>query len=96
MRLAIKIVLGLGLIGGLVYLYYTEIKPTVIFGLRSDYAHATPFQKIPEGLTSLKAESCGQCHREIYDEWKTSIHSQAYTDPFFRPIGTKTSTPGSA
>ncbi|HEX7092133.1 MAG TPA: hypothetical protein VF205_00545, partial [Nitrospiraceae bacterium] len=43
----------------LLYLYYTEIKPVVIFGLRSDYAHAIPFQKIPEGLTSLKAESCG-------------------------------------
>lgn len=89
MRLALKILLGLGLLGGLVYLYYTEVKPTVIFGLRSDYAHAIPFQKVPEGLTSLKAESCGQCHREIYDEWKTSIHSQAYTDPFFQAYWNK-------
>ena len=32
-----------------VYFYYTEVKPVVIFGLRSDYAHAIPFQKIPEG-----------------------------------------------
>jgi len=38
---------------GAVYLYYTEIKPVVIFGLRSDYAHPIPFQKIPDGLTSL-------------------------------------------
>ena len=67
-----------------VYLYYTEIKPVVIFGLRSDYARAIPFQKVPEGLTSLKAESCGECHREIYDEWKTSIHAHAYEDPFFQ------------
>lgn len=89
MRLVIKIVIGLGAFAGLVYLYYTEIKPTVIFGLRSDYAHAIPFQKIPEGLTSLTAESCGQCHREIYEEWKTSIHSQAYSDPFFQAYWTK-------
>jgi hypothetical protein len=78
--------IGLGVLGvaGLVYLYYTEIKPVVIFGLRDDYAHAIPFQRIPDGLTSLKAESCGQCHREIYEEWKTSIHAHAYEDPFFQ------------
>jgi hypothetical protein len=67
-----------------VYFYYTEIKPVVIFGLRSDYAHAIPYQKIPAGIDSLKAEACGTCHREIYDEWKTSIHAYAYEDPFFQ------------
>src|SRR5256712_7526260 len=38
----------------------------------------------PAGLSSLKAEECGKCHREIYEEWKTSYHAQAFTDPFFR------------
>ena len=71
-------------LAGVLYLYYTEIKPVVIFGLRSDYAHAIPLQKVPEGLASLKAESCGQCHKEIYEEWKTSIHAHAYEDPFFQ------------
>ena len=64
MNTSVKILVGCVLAGVLVYLYYTEIKPVVIFGLRSDYAHAIPFQKIPEGLKSLKAESCGECHRE--------------------------------
>ncbi|ULA65971.1 MAG: MULTIHEMECYTC domain-containing protein [Nitrospira sp.] len=89
MRLIAKILIGLGVLGGLIYLYYTEVKPTVIFGLRSDYAHAIPYQKVPEGLTSLRAESCGTCHKAIYDEWKTSIHSQAYKDPFFHAYWTK-------
>ncbi|MGD9728707.1 MAG: hypothetical protein AB7G68_14980 [Nitrospiraceae bacterium] len=89
MRFAIKIGIALIVLAGLVYLYYTEVKPVVIFGLRSDYARAIPFQKVPEGLTSLKAESCGQCHREIYEEWRTSIHSQAYQDPFFHAYWTK-------
>ena len=84
MSRAIKVGVAVLVLLGATYLYYTEIKPVVIFGLRSDYAHAIPFQKIPEGLTSLKAESCGQCHREIYEEWKTSIHAQAYDDPFFQ------------
>ena len=89
MRLLAKILIGLGVLAGLTYLYYTEVKPTVIFGLRSDYAHAIPYQKIPEGLTSLRAESCGTCHTAIYDEWKTSIHAQAYRDPFFHAYWTK-------
>ncbi len=68
----------------LIYVYYTEVKPVVIFGLRSDYALAIPYQKVPEGLESLRAESCGTCHREIYEEWKSSIHAYAYRDPFFQ------------
>ena len=78
------IAVGVLAVLGAVYLYYTEIKPVVIFGLRSDYAHPIPFQKIPDGLTSLTAESCGQCHREIYEEWKSSIHARAFEDPYFQ------------
>jgi hypothetical protein len=89
MRLAIKVLLGLATVAGLVYLYYTEVKPVVIFGLRSDYAHAIPYQKIPAGLDSLKAESCGQCHQAIYEEWKSSIHAKAYEDPFFHAYWAK-------
>ena len=69
---------------GLFYYFYTEVRPTVIFGLRDDYAHAIPFQRVPAGLDSLSAESCGQCHQAIYEEWKTSIHAHAYRDPFFQ------------
>ncbi|MEW6544950.1 MAG: multiheme c-type cytochrome [Nitrospirota bacterium] len=84
MRRSWKLVLGLAVTSGLVYLYYTEVKPVVIFGLRSDYARAIPYQKVPEGIESLRAESCGACHREIYEEWKTSVHARAFEDPFFQ------------
>ena len=84
MTRGLKIGLGVVLASCAVYLYYTEVKPVVIFGLRSDYAHAIPYQKVPAGLDSLKAESCGTCHLEIYDEWKTSIHARAFGDPFFQ------------
>ena len=70
MRWVRRILIGLVVLGSLTYLYYTEVKPVVIFGLRSDYAHAIPHQKLPEGLTSLRAESCGTCHTDIYNEWK--------------------------
>jgi hypothetical protein len=67
-----------------VYIFYNELRPKVIFGLRQDFAHAIPFQKVPEGIPSLKAADCGKCHREIYEEWKTSYHAKAFEDPFFR------------
>ncbi|NKB80462.1 MAG: hypothetical protein GKS05_00910 [Nitrospirales bacterium] len=66
------------------YYVYTEIRPVVIFGLRDDYAHAIPFQKTPHGLEGISAKDCGGCHKEIYEEWKTSMHAHAYEDPFFQ------------
>lgn len=39
---------------------------------------------IPEGLESVSAAECGLCHEEIYDEWKTSIHADAWKDPYFQ------------
>src|SRR5574341_850703 len=83
-RTWITILGGLAVAAGLVYVFYTEVRPTVIFGLRSDYARAIPYQAIPAGLESLRAESCGTCHRAIYEEWKTSIHAHAFDDPFFQ------------
>ncbi len=76
--------LGLLAVAAALSYFYTEIRPTVIFGLRDDYAHAIPFQPVPAGLESIRAEDCGACHREIYDEWKTSVHADAYDDPFFQ------------
>ena len=66
------------------WLYTEFVYNPVIFGLRDDFVHAVPNQDIPEGLTSLSAESCGECHTEIYAEWKTSIHAQAWVDPYFQ------------
>ena len=84
-RIGPTVFLGLlAAVSVLLYYVYTEIRPTVIFGLRADYAHAIPFQKIPAGLDSLKAEACGTCHQAIYEEWKTSMHADAYDDPFFQ------------
>lgn len=79
-----KVAIGGAVVAAVVYVYYTEIKPVVIFGLREDYARPIPYQAVPEGIESLSAESCGQCHREIYEEWKSSIHADAYEDPFFQ------------
>ncbi|MFQ5508260.1 MAG: hypothetical protein ACE5FN_02865 [Leptospirillia bacterium] len=64
--------------------YWQFVYNPVIFGLRDDFVHAVPNQKVPEGVASLSAEACGACHQAIYAEWKTSIHARAYTDPYFQ------------
>jgi cytochrome c554/c'-like protein len=43
-----------------------------------------PHQKIPEGLTSISAASCGSCHQEIYNEWQQSTHAVAFQDLQFQ------------
>jgi hypothetical protein len=82
-RTALVVLIAGGLVGAALLLV-SILKSPVIFGLRDDIKHAIPHQAVPEGVASLSAEACGVCHREIYDEWKTSIHAQAFTDPFFQ------------
>jgi len=38
----------------------------------------------PKGLSGYSAEECGSCHEEIYNEWKTTIHSKAWREPYFQ------------
>ena len=38
----------------------------------------------PSGLPSSSAELCGACHTEIYEEWKSSMMGQSFTDPVFQ------------
>jgi len=32
------------------------------------------------------SQSCGDCHSEIYEEWKASAHRWSSTDPFYRAV----------
>lgn len=75
MRWVTRILVGIVVVTGLIYLYYTEVTPVVIFGLRSDYARAIPYQQIPEGLTSLTAES-GRAKRRVRAPRKDSRMSR--------------------
>ena len=44
----------------------------------------TPVIEPFPGTTGISAASCGQCHAEIYAEWKTSTHAHAWVDPQFQ------------
>ncbi len=43
-----------------------------------------PGQEVLPGLTGLRAEDCGACHVEFYEEWKASTHAHAWTDAQFQ------------
>ena len=52
--------------------------------LMEPWEQAIPSQAVPAGLATLSATECGQCHQDIYQEWKRSIHAQAFADPQFQ------------
>lgn len=55
-----------------------------IVPLTKHWEKAIPHQEIPEGLTSLSADSCGVCHQQIYNEWRQSTHAVAFQDLQFQ------------
>lgn len=78
-------------LGGLAGLLFSisDISTRVIFGLREDFRHAVAYQEVPNGIPGIRAQDCGVCHQEIYEEWKSSIHANAYVDPFFQAYWNK-------
>lgn len=55
-----------------------------IFSVSPHFELPIPTDDIPEILTSLSAKECAKCHAEFYEEWSTTIHSQAWVDPYFQ------------
>lgn len=55
-----------------------------------------PHSEVPEGLVDLRAESCGVCHVEIYQEWRVSSHARAWLDDpqFLEEMKKTTAQPG--
>lgn len=66
------------------FLTWRFIRPMNIFVIDDRFAKPVNTSGVPEILGSLKAEECAICHREFYTEWQTTIHSQAWTDPYYQ------------
>ena len=75
-RLAVALVVlaavGYGGWRGFLEYLYMQIKPAAL-------AAAPAVRELP----SPRASGCAGCHRDIYDEWRSSLHGQAMSDPFF-------------
>lgn len=65
------------------FFYHRFTRPLTFFEVTKDFERPMEVA-VPEGLSSLSAEECGLCHEEIYEEWKSSIMAQAWTEPYFQ------------
>lgn len=83
----------LTLLGGAFILFTCESKTENVIPLESNWQSAISFQTVPEGLTSISAESCGVCHQNHYTEWLESTHSKAWTDAQFQAEINKQNSP---
>jgi len=57
------------------------------------WAYVIPQVSAVRGINGIKASDCGNCHTEIYNEWKSSTHSQALHDLQFQAELSKPATP---
>jgi Cytochrome c554 and c-prime len=55
-----------------------------ITALTQPWELSVPAQEVPDGLSTLTAAECGECHTAIYREWQTTAHANAYLDLQFQ------------
>lgn len=65
----------------------------IIVPLKKSWEIAVPQQKLPTGLGSMRAQDCGICHVQHYEEWQKSTHAQAWKDLQFQAELKKESSP---
>ncbi len=66
------------------FLSWRFIRPMNIFVVDDRFAWPVDTTQTPEVLGNLSAGECAACHQTFYDEWRTTIHSQAWIDPYFQ------------
>lgn len=79
-----NIILLLLLPGLAVFLGWRFVRPMNIFVVDDRFAWPVDTTQTPAVLGRLRATDCAACHQSFYEEWRTTIHSQAWTDPYFQ------------
>ena len=82
MRLKVAVIWALAG-GAVIFLGWRMLRPLEIFSISKRFENPLPATPIPP-LGSLGARSCGSCHVANYREWRTTIHSRAWTDSYFQ------------
>src|SRR3990172_4748395 len=52
-----------------------------------------PRLDLPQNIPLHSADSCKDCHQEIYDQWRESMHSKSSTSPVFQACWTVRNNP---
>jgi hypothetical protein len=66
------------------FLTWRFIRPMNIFVVDDRFAWPVDTSQTSVMLGKLSAMECAACHQEFYKEWQTTIHAQAWTDPYFQ------------
>ena len=67
-----------------VFLAWRFLRPLNIFIVTPNFERPIDTANSPALFSTLRAEECATCHQTFFDEWRTTIHSQAWTDPYFQ------------
>lgn len=79
------VIFGIVLMVLTIFLAWRLVRPMNIFVVSEAFERPiSTAGMLPASLQSFSAEECATCHQTFFDEWSTSIHSQAWTDPYFR------------
>lgn len=68
----------------ILFFVWRLIRPMNIFIVDDRFAWPVDTSQTPTVLGKLSAKECATCHQEFYNEWKTTIHSKAWTEPYFQ------------
>jgi len=66
------------------FLGWRFIRPLNIFIITPNFERPVDTSNAPAMFSTLRADECATCHQTFVDEWRTTIHSQAWTDPYFQ------------
>ena len=66
------------------FLGWRFVRPMQVFNVSPTFERPIDTSAAIAMFPTLQAEECADCHRDIYNEWTTTIHSQAWTDPYFQ------------
>ena len=80
-RRVITILVSLALV---TFLAWRFLRPMNIFVVDERFAWPVDTTQAPAVPGELSATGCGACHPAFFAEWQTTIHSRAWTDPYFQ------------
>lgn len=72
------------LIAIVLFFIWRLIRPMNIFIVDDRFAWPVDTSQTPAVLGKLSAKECAVCHQDFYEEWQTTIHSKAWTEPYFQ------------
>jgi hypothetical protein len=78
------LVLVAGLAALVAFLGWRFVRPLNIFDVSEKFERPVDTSRVWPDLRGLSADDCGECHGEFLAEWRTSIHSRAWTEPYFQ------------